>query len=136
MDSIRVRNSERDKKKTKRMERGYFVLTPPKYNSKNSKMYKIKNFERRLGYDYDDKTESKVLKEMKQEFDQKVDKYMGKGDFMRKAGRMEKIRRKEQLDLKMERNPVVSTLEKLNKTFLNMKVADAFEVIKHNYANQ
>lgn len=114
--TIRVHNSQRLEKTGKRRQIKLNMLTPPKINCSASVFNTYRRYESKLGYDYlDEKTSNSVkLKWIKQEFEDKMNKYLGKGTFVKKATRMDKIRRKEELNFKVEPHPVIRLFEPIN----------------------
>ena len=78
------------------------MLTPPKVTNKNSKMNVYNRVESKMGYDYldDHNLESRTLKWMKEDFHNKMNKYLGKKEFAQKQSRMDKVKLKEKLNFK------------------------------------
>ena len=76
--SIKVHKSQRlgkiEKRQDKKAER---MMTPPKLTNKNSMMNRYNKFESQMGYDYDPKGNT-TLKWMKEEYNQKMGRYLGK----------------------------------------------------------
>lgn len=65
-----------------------------------------------MGYDYESNG-SRTLKWMKEEFQDKAIKYLG-GRKVKKAGRMDKVRKKEELGFDNQVNPLVRIFNRLN----------------------
>lgn len=51
---------------------------------------------------------------MKQEFQDKMVKYLGGKDFVRKQTRMDKVKLKEKLNFKNDINPIITAFSKIN----------------------
>ncbi len=90
-----------------------YIITPPKKAHTKRAIAKIQGLSRRMGYDYEC-NDSKTMKWMKEEFDNKTAGYIGNQYIAAKQGRMDKIRLKEQLNFKIQVNPLVKTFSRLN----------------------
>lgn len=52
---------------------------------------------------------------MKQEFQDKMVKYLGPDEYVKRASRMDKVRRKEELNFKREVNPILKRFTNVNR---------------------
>ena len=68
-------------------------MTPPKYTCKQSKLNVYDRLEFKMGYSFE-AGDSQVLKWMKEDFQGKMVKYLGKKEFAQKQSRMDKVRLK------------------------------------------
>lgn len=84
--------------------------------------------EKQKGYNYEC-PESKTMKWMKQEFQDKMVKYLGNKDFVRKQTRMDKIYLKEQLNFENEINPIITVFTKVNRKIEHVLLFDALRAI-------
>lgn len=98
----KLHNGQRVNKRERRKEIKASMLTPPKVTNKNSKMNVYNRAESKMGYDYldDHNLESRTLKWMKEDFHNKMNKYLGKKEFAQKQSRMDKVKLKEKLNFK------------------------------------
>lgn len=90
-----------------------------------NKYYK---FEKEKGYDYDYKG-SRALKWMKEEFQDKMVKYLGSKTFVKKQSRMEKIEMKERLGFKNEINPIIRIFSRINQKVERDMLVTGFNAI-------
>ena len=97
---VKLHKGQRTAKKERRKETKAYILTPPKYTQKNSKLNVYHRFEKKMGYDYDNVEDSRTLKWMKEDFNHKMAKYLGKKEIAQKQSRMDKVRLKEQINFK------------------------------------
>ena len=67
-----------------------------------------------MGYDYEFGS-SKALKWMWQNFNSKMNKYLGNKEFAKKQSRMDRVRLREEINFKLEVNPLVKIFSKINK---------------------
>ncbi len=67
-----------------------------------------------MGYDYEDDG-NKVLKYMKEQYQNKMNKYYGSRIIDKKRSRMDKVRLKEQIGFKNEINPIVKIFSKIER---------------------
>lgn len=81
-----------------------------------------------MGYDYSC-DESRTMKWMHEEFEQKAKKYLGKGGAVKKMTRMDKVRLKEELNFKNQVNPLVRIFGRINKKIENKMLFMAFKAI-------
>lgn len=82
-------------------------------------------FEAKMGYDYPE-GEVQVLDWMKQNFKEKMVKYLGGHPHVSKRSRMDKIEMKERLGFSLKVNPLVSTFTKLNNKITTFLLSSAF----------
>jgi hypothetical protein len=111
---IRLHRGQRQKKKNSEKEARGRCLTPPKSKYRNTTYYRCSQFEEKFGYDYE-MGSSQVLDWMKQDFQDKMTKYLGNSAYVTKQSRMDKVRLKQALDFRPEVNPLVRTLSRVNR---------------------
>lgn len=111
-----VHKSHRRDKLANKKEKNQWRLTPPKSVLKKSIFWVCGDEADRLGYDFDEKTACKKLKWMKQEFEDKVFKYYGnRPGPVRRMTCMDKVKRKEELNFKMEANPILQRFSNIDR---------------------
>ena len=81
-----------------------------------------------MGYYYSC-NESRTMKWMHEEFEQKQKKYLGKGGAVKKMARMDKVRLKEELNFKNQVNPLVKIFGRINKKIENKMLSTALQAI-------
>jgi hypothetical protein len=121
---VKIRNGQRALKSDKRRVARATMLTPPRVIDKNSKVNMYNKFEKQMGYDYDS-GDSRTLKWMKEDFNLKMAKYLGKKVFAPKRSRMDKVRMKEEINFTLEMNPLVRIMSKLNDKMEKQLLQDA-----------
>lgn len=104
-------------------------MTPPKYTEKQSLLNTYNRFQKKMGYDYESE-DNQALKWMKEEFQDKMVKYLGKKDFVQKRTRMDKVRMKEQINFKPGMNPLIKLFSRVNGKVERGLLWDAFALLK------
>ena len=69
------------------------------------------------------------MKWMKEEFQDKMVKYLGNNTFVKKQSRMEKVQTKERLGFKNEINPLIRIFGKINQKVEKELLAAGFNAI-------
>ncbi len=113
---IRISGLQRTKQREKVLLKQCYQITPPKYTYRESLWNKYNKFALKYGYDIEHKGNSPILYEMQQNFMQKTVKYLGEGHKMKKMGRVDKIKRKQELgiDQCLKTNPIIEKYGKLS----------------------
>jgi hypothetical protein len=75
MEGVKISNGQRALKTQRRQEEKSGVWTPPKLCNKNYKEHKYNKLEDKMGYDYE--SSNRTLKWMKEDFHNKIVKYLG-----------------------------------------------------------
>lgn len=66
---------------------------------------------------------------MKEEFQDKMVKYLGKSTFVKKKSRIEKVQMKEKLGFKNEINPLIRIFDRINQKIEKEMLAAGFNAI-------
>ena len=83
-----------------------------------------------MGYSYNQDVESKTLKWMKEEFHDKMAKYLGKKEFAQKQSRMDKVKLKEKLNFRNEVNPLIKIFSRINQKIEKGMLWDGLTAMK------
>ena len=89
---------------------------------------KFRALEKKLGYNYQSH-QSKTLKWMHEEFEDKMHKDLGGGEFHKRLSRMEKVEMKERLNFKLERNPLLTLFNRINLRVEEKLLREGFEAL-------
>jgi hypothetical protein len=112
--TVKIHNSHRlQKRQSLKQVTDYNSLTPHKYTSRNSVYNTYHALEKQKGYDYS--PSGRTMKWLKEEFQEKMVKYLGGGTFVKKQGRMDKLHLKEKLNFSNDVNPVIRIFSKFNR---------------------
>lgn len=66
---------------------------------------------------------------MKQDFETKVNKYLGGKHHVGKMSRMDKVKRKQEIDFEPEINPIVRIFDRVERKLTNLRLYDAVEAL-------
>ena len=90
--------------------------------------------QKKFGYDYENADEAKFMHDAREDFRNKVAEYYGGGKFSeKKLSRFDKMERKQRLNLKLERNPYLSHLEKVSSICDRLLKAQVLERLAYFY---
>jgi hypothetical protein len=127
---VRINGKIRADKLERRKERWARRVTPPKSATRNHLWPRYSQYEARMGYDFDDKTESRTLRWMRQEFEDKMLKYLGNKQRVNKRSRMDKVRLKEELDFSPEVNPLLRIFGRVNDKVERVLLFEGLDALK------
>ena len=130
MEKIKIHNSQRNIKKQNRKETDNYFLTHPKRNYRQYTSRKVFELQRKLGYDYEDTEDSRLMVHLRNEFRDKAAKYYGGHKMGRKMTRFDKMKKKEELGFNLKENPILSHYTRVDKIVERFLLADALFAMK------
>lgn len=131
MQFVRISNENRLKKrqaiKKLLLTKNY---TPEKFYRKNSMINQLAKYERIWEYNFEC-GDNRTLKWMKEEFVNRLVSYFDNDNFVKKMGRMDRIKQKERVGSALKMNPLSKIFSRLEIKSRRQSKRDAFEVLKN-----